>query len=210
MKKIIFTLTFIAVVFLLLVSCDREEPVDIDDFPTTVTTRTSEPATTTTTETTTTTTTTSTTSSAQTTTTTTSTTANKKLPVYVPGSIKLVDINDLDEQLVPLYGFSYRLTYYQIDGYFDFLVDKDENDKWYNAITKKDIESKKEISEMFLVSFVKHFNIPRKDFDEVVERMRQACINLEQDMTDERYELPNADIIYTFDNDIINEYYRRQ
>jgi hypothetical protein len=26
----------------------------------------------------------------------------------------------------------------------------------------------------------------------------------------EDHEIPNADIIYTFDNDIINEYYRRE
>ena len=32
--------------------------------------------------------------------------------------------------------------------------------------------------------------------------------NLKVDITKEREELPNADIIYTFDDDIINEYYR--
>ena len=59
--------------------------------------------------------------------------------------------------------------------------------------------------EMFLVSFVKRYNIPREAFDEAVDKF--IASNREW-VTEEEYEVPNADIIYTFDNEIINYYYR--
>jgi hypothetical protein len=42
-----------------------------------------------------------------------------------------------------------------------------------------------------------------------LEKEKRINIELGIDMTNEENELPNGDIIYTFDNDIINEYYRR-
>lgn len=66
---------------------------------------------------------------------------------------------------------------------------------------------------MYLVSFVKHFKIPREDFEKCVENIRQTYEWFHDthgdDISDEIHELPNADIIYTFDNEIINNYYRR-
>lgn len=61
-----------------------------------------------------------------------------------------------------------------------------------------------------LASFVEYFNINRVDFDEVIEEMRVSAITYGLDLTDEFYELPNADIIFTFNHDIIRYFYRRQ
>ncbi len=64
--------------------------------------------------------------------------------------------------------------------------------------------------EMCLVSLVKEFNIPRKDFEYAAEKLKQRYVECGLDLYHEDNEIPNADIIYTFDNKIINEYYRRK
>ncbi|MDR3344257.1 MAG: hypothetical protein LBT21_01475 [Oscillospiraceae bacterium] len=73
----------------------------------------------------------------------------------------------------------------------------------------------KEKSIMPLKLLVEHFKIPREKFDEYVEHMKSFYKELIDDdyyidLNSEEYEIPNADIIYTFDDEIINNYYRRQ
>lgn len=55
---------------------------------------------------------------------------------------------------------------------------------------------------------IKRYDIPRKEFDKAVERFVAANVAMEWPMFYEEYEVPNADVIYTFDNEIINRYYR--
>ena len=62
--------------------------------------------------------------------------------------------------------------------------------------------------EMLLVSFVKRYDITREEFDSAVEKFIAHNEEMGCDMTGEEYEVPNGDIIYTFDNEIINHYYR--
>ena len=75
---------------------------------------------------------------------------------------------------------------------------------------------------MLMVSYIKHFNITREQFDEASKNREKLfeknnwtmlVYPFENDgeysYDDEAYEIYNADIIYTFDNDIINEYYAR-
>jgi len=62
---------------------------------------------------------------------------------------------------------------------------------------------------MPLVRFIQHFNISREDFVAVIEEMRARAIAVGRDLYEELAELPNADIIFTFDNDIIRYFYRR-
>lgn len=65
---------------------------------------------------------------------------------------------------------------------------------------------------MYTVSFIKHFHIPKDIFEQVCEELPLWYDRLydgNYDKTEEQYEIPNADIIYTFDNEIINNYYRR-
>ena len=62
---------------------------------------------------------------------------------------------------------------------------------------------------MVLVTLIKHCNISRQDFDKAVKQLVEQYATSGLDMTTEDYEIPNADIIYTFDNEIINAYYRR-
>lgn len=127
----------------------------------------------------------------------------ESLPVYQPGSIILED-QDRDD-----YDFErkYRIAYYRIWGDFEDPLSKEELEDFYEWFDKK---AKEEgygefQEEMSLVSFVKRYNITREEFDACVEKFKEAH---KDSLNYEEYEVPNADIIYTFDNAIINEYYR--
>jgi len=122
------------------------------------------------------------------------------LPVYVPGSIKLDEISG-DFSFTP----TKRRIYYQIPGPVIELVPEGTIDELFEK--NKDIYT--ESQEMALVALIKHCNISREDFERAIEKVIEGYISSGFDMTVEDFEIPNADIIYTFDNDIINEYYRR-
>lgn len=126
-----------------------------------------------------------------------------ELPVYQPGSIILEDRNNDD------YNFErkYRIAYYTIVGKFWGLLDEEELEDFYEWAEDSSEETNygEHRDEMKLVSFVKRYNITREEFDSVVEKLIEEGGDSE---VHEEYEVPNADIIYTFDNEIINEYYR--
>ena len=123
------------------------------------------------------------------------------LPVYQPGSIKLEYIDPEQFGFVP----TKRRVYYLIDGYVIELAPEGTIAKLFEK--NKDIFH--EPQEMALVTFVKYCKISKTDFEATIEKTKELYNKMGFDMTHEDYELPNADIIYTFDNDIINEYYRR-
>ena len=123
------------------------------------------------------------------------------LPEYVSGSIQLDAIEPQynERAFIP----TKRRIYYAIPGrILDF------GDPSFMETPQE--EKAKEPQEMALVTFIKHYKITREDFETAVEEMRELNNRFGNDMNTEWYELPNADIIYTFDNDIINKYYRRE
>lgn len=131
---------------------------------------------------------------------------NSSLPEYKPGSVKLIPQNDDDYPFVR----KYRITYYRIWGEFSELLSEEEyND--YMEWTQKEAEESgygEFQNEMLLVSFIKRYNITRDEFDFAVEKYIENCKKDQCDMSLEEYEVPNGDIIYTLDNEIINNYYR--
>ena len=73
------------------------------------------------------------------------------------------------------------------------------------------VDTTVEPEEMALVSAIKYFNIPRDVMEAALEEYKinhWSEFNNEEDIHTEYGELPNLDIVYTLDNDIINEYYR--
>jgi len=146
--------------------------------------------------------------SAQTTTETQNSSATKvpsqsPLPVYVPGSIKLEPGGiGGDFEFTP----TKRRLYYSIPGPFSALAPGGTLDELFEK--DKDIYS--EPQEMALVTLVKHCNISRQDFNKAVDEYIKMCASAGFDMSEEQFEIPNADIIYSLDNAIINEYYRRR
>ncbi len=107
----------------------------------------------------------------------------------------------------------YRSIYCDIPRPFINLVDLYEFEDWYEIIVEND-PNKTEIMPMKL--FIQEFNISREDFDRANLEWTKIIINgfdgipmmnpqdFANQETDEVY---NADIIYTFDDKIINEYY---
>ncbi|MBS5734595.1 MAG: hypothetical protein KHW87_07840 [Clostridiales bacterium] len=73
-----------------------------------------------------------------------------------------------------------------------------------------------EPQEMYTVTFIKDFHISREAFEQACQEFQLWLEDKSKRWAEgdaifsmERYEMPNADIIYTFDNEIINNYYRR-
>lgn len=127
------------------------------------------------------------------------------LPEYRPGSVKL-EPQDQDE-----FSFErkYRLAYYRIWGYFtECLTEEETTDymQWVDEYNKSTNYGETQ-EEMLLVTYIKRYNISRAEFDAAVEKM-QAEMPPEDGVIYEESEVPNGDIIYTFDNEVINRYYR--
>lgn len=127
------------------------------------------------------------------------------LPEYRPGSVKL-EPQDQDE-----FSFErkYRVAYYRIWGYFtECLTEEETTDymQWIDEYNKSTNYGETQ-EEMLLVTYIKRYNISRAEFDAAVEKMRTEMPSADGVIYEES-EVPNGDIIFTFDNEVINRYYR--
>ena len=126
-------------------------------------------------------------------------------PLPLPNSIKLeeephnafTDGEDWD--------FTYRIIYYGIPSQIGNIV-VDRSDDFFPSL--EGVPGPE--AEMAIVSYVKHYDIQKEDFIEAVQSMYSIQIDRGWGIYDEGSELPNPDIIYTFDNEVINAYYRRE
>lgn len=105
----------------------------------------------------------------------------------------------------------YRHRYYSIAAPFIYLVGREEYREWKETQPDPD-----ETNVMLMVNFIRDFNISREDFDkanlEYAWRIKYLLngtpvMNPKDFANQEDEEVYNADIIYTFDNELINEYY---
>ena len=119
------------------------------------------------------------------------------LPIYVPGSIKLYEY---DKEIWPN-GKPYRDCWYMDPANFRLGQTKEERQYFIN-------HAERDPERMLCVQYIEYFNVPKEVFVAGVERLREYYIDLGADMSFEEAELPNADILYTFDDEIINHYYR--
>lgn len=144
---------------------------------------------------------------------------------YKTQTTKWVDVDEFKKEIIAKYGTTeyeprplekkeFRASYYDVTEPFQVLVSDEEYEAWRKEIYA---DGQDALKEMAMVSFVKHFNISREDFD----RANKDWAEIMQDSSGEPstynpydypeqgyYELYNADIIYTFDNAKIDEYYR--
>ena len=104
----------------------------------------------------------------------------------------------------------YRVRYYSIPGAFADLVGREECRRWENENVQNIISSEK----MLIAYFVKDFNITKENFEKAnlqfaksMSKINRMMMNPLDYTNQEIYEVFNADIIYTFDDEIINEYY---
>lgn len=139
----------------------------------------------------------------------------EEAPEFVQGDMKVYTAEAV-KQVMP-YNFTYMPTYrdiYYWEPTFLFdLVDRDACRAWYEECVKPNIINNTEPQEMYTVSFIKYFKISKEDFEKASEarklRFEQFRDVNGDDISDEAHEIHNVDIIYTFDNEIINNYYRR-
>ncbi len=107
----------------------------------------------------------------------------------------------------------YRNNYYQVPSFFVSLVDKNEFVEWEREYYLNNNPDDKNI--MVMVGFIKEFNISKENFEKanleyakfIDEVYSGICLNPQDYADQEMQEIYNTEIIYTFNNSLINEYY---
>lgn len=107
----------------------------------------------------------------------------------------------------------YRNNYYQIPVFFAEIIDSDVFLAWEKEYYANNYAD--ETNVMVMVAYIKEFNISKEDFERanfeyakfIDEVYSHICLNPQDYADQEMQEIYNADIIYTFDNEIINKYY---
>jgi len=128
------------------------------------------------------------------------------LPNYPdPKVIKLDPNEEYPEEAD--YKRTYRVIYYLIPYDLAKYVGSEPYEVWVESRT---YSGDKEIHEMLIAKLAKDFNIPKEDFVEIYRRDVERHLRNGWSIYNEADEIPNANIIYTFDNEIINAYYRRE
>ena len=106
---------------------------------------------------------------------------------------------------------SYRALFYSVDGLFLNLVDPERLAELDEILNTHVPDGTIEPEEMLLVTIIRTFEIEREDFERaLVQRYLNSRFFGESAEVSEGLELPCPDIIYTFDNEIINAFYRRE
>lgn len=107
----------------------------------------------------------------------------------------------------------YRVNYYDVPYQFVLLVGEDAFWEWDET---RDNEDPDETNVMVMKTFIEYFNITREEFDKANLEWTKTILydmggkpvmnpkDFANQETDESY---NADIIYTFDDEVINNYY---
>ena len=120
---------------------------------------------------------------------------------------------DLDIGGSDLILHKYRQNYYTIPAPFGDVVDSETFEKWYEDIL---LLNPNETNKMIIKEFVLYFDVPKETFEranlewaKIVERdlYGKPVMNPQDFSNQETDEIYNADIIYTFDDEIINNYY---
>lgn len=124
------------------------------------------------------------------------------LPEYVPGSL------ELDPRWSSEFPFDrkYRYLFYSLPGTFTDLLTPEQYEDFENFLEDytNEHEFGKTQEEMALVIMIKRYDIPKEEFDKAVAKYA----SIKGTVRHESDEVPNSDILYTFDNEIINHYYR--
>ncbi|MBR3819679.1 MAG: hypothetical protein IKJ41_11130 [Clostridia bacterium] len=101
----------------------------------------------------------------------------------------------------------YRKIYSVIPSQFAWLVDFEEYKKWEKSVSVA--------GGMAMLQFVEHFGITREEFDYANEAYASyinstsgcSILGKPANKSEEELEIFNAEVIYSFDKDRINEYY---
>ena len=107
----------------------------------------------------------------------------------------------------------YRQNYYTIPAPFGDIVNSEEFEKWYGDIL---LLNPNETNKMIIKEFILFFDVPKESFEKanlewakIVERdlHGKPVMNPQDFSNQETDEVYNSDVIYTFDDATINNYY---
>ena len=110
----------------------------------------------------------------------------------------------------------YRLNYYDVPAPFVDIIGDEMYDVWYKSYVDGKEWNKGNTNVMIMKSYIQHFDISREDFDKANLKWAKIivngfyatpCMNPKDFINQELDEIYNGDIIYTFDDEIINAYY---
>ena len=127
-----------------------------------------------------------------------------------------VPTDQLEDECGTMGLLKYRLIYYNIPRPFADIVGSKKCDEWEERYLEKNDGEQGNEDGMAMKAYVQYFNISREDFDKanlkwakiVRDDFRGKPMMDPKDFANqETDEVFNGDIIYTFDDEIINEYY---
>lgn len=121
---------------------------------------------------------------------------------FLPEKIKLNDSKNLYSSKEPM-----RDIYFGVFSAIHYVL---PDNSWESEWDDDYIRKSTPIPEMLLVYLIRRYNVPKNEFEEALRKEAEKEIGYGYDLSEEEYELPNADILYTFDNEIIDAYYRRE
>ena len=107
----------------------------------------------------------------------------------------------------------YRMNYYDIPAPFAEIVEADIFENWYSEVLT---ENPNETNVMIMKRFINHFDVSREDFEKanlewakiIAEEMDGTPAMDPKDYANQELEeIYNVDILYTLDDEIINNYY---
>jgi len=100
----------------------------------------------------------------------------------------------------------YRQRFYRLTRSFVDLVQYDAYEEWFLSRSEEELWN-----EPIAVAFIKHFDISKEDFARANEELRQIWAESGYDPathTNDSYEVYNVDLIYSFDIELIREFFR--
>lgn len=131
----------------------------------------------------------------------------------VQPSQKIENTEDNDIGGADLVLHKYRQNYYTIPAPFSDIVDSEEFEEWYGEIIN---QNPNETNKMIIKEFILQFDVPKEDFERanlewakiVKYKLDGKPVMNPQDFSNqETDEVYNVDILYTLNDEIINNYY---
>ena len=97
----------------------------------------------------------------------------------------------------------YRPIYYTMAGFFADFVGRENYDNWFNSMSEEERES-----ECIAVGYVREFGISQRQFNDMNEELLNLRLGRGNSPEESSlYEVYPVDLIYTFDNEAIDEYF---
>jgi len=105
------------------------------------------------------------------------------------------------------YGFQrqYRSSYYSTTNLADFLVPKEDLNVWILDELQPTVGVER--TEPIVLGFIKTFDVLFEDFERETKNEYLFRLKMNNNMSDEGYEIPNPYLLYTFNLERINDYY---